>query len=70
MAVPLPPAGATLLISDGNEASSRLKATKKATMPTTSIHRPLPNHQKNSSHSSSAQTAPSSTRRIWRFFSP
>ncbi|MCY1426655.1 hypothetical protein D9M71_424780 [compost metagenome] len=70
MAVPLPPAGATLLISEGNEASSRLKAMKKITVPTTSAFKLLPNSQKNSSVSISTLTAPSRTRFILRFFSP
>ena len=35
----LPPAGETLLTSDGSEASSRLKAVKNTTVPTTSMAR-------------------------------
>ena len=64
------PAGATLLTSDGNEASSRLKAVKNTTVPSTRARRLLPNHQKNSSQSSSTLTAPSSTCFMRRFFSP
>ncbi|MCY1381302.1 hypothetical protein D9M68_826100 [compost metagenome] len=70
MAVPLPPAGATLLISDGNEASSKLKAVKKTMAPNTSARRLSPNCQKNSSQAPSTATAPTRTRFIWRFFSP
>lgn len=69
IAVPLPPAGATLLTSDGREASSRLKAVKNATAPTTSATRPPPSSQKYSSQNSRTATAAQNTRFIRRFFS-
>ncbi|MNP82364.1 hypothetical protein D3C76_1809760 [compost metagenome] len=68
--MPLPPAGETLLISDGNEASSRLNAVKNTTVPITRARKLSPNCQKNSSVSISVTTAPSKTRFILRFFSP
>ncbi|MNJ80044.1 hypothetical protein D3C77_782780 [compost metagenome] len=70
IAVPLPAAGETLLTSEGNDASSRLKAMKNRMAPITSAVRLWPNCQKYSSQTSSSATAPSSTRFIWRFFSP
>ncbi|MNJ73282.1 hypothetical protein D3C77_700570 [compost metagenome] len=69
IAVPLPPAGETLLISDGNEASSRLNAVKNRMAPITSAVRLWPTCQKYSSQNSSMTTAPVSTRFICRFFS-
>ncbi|MNN05945.1 hypothetical protein D3C81_1187210 [compost metagenome] len=67
--MPLPPAGDTLLTSDGSEASSRLKAVKKITAPITSWVTLWPNSRKYSSLSSRVATAPTSTRFIRRFFS-
>ncbi|MCY1178447.1 hypothetical protein D9M73_187950 [compost metagenome] len=70
IAVPLPPAGDTLLTSEGKDASSRLKAVKNITVPITSSCKLSADSQKNSSVSINTLTAPSRTRFILRFFSP
>ncbi|MNZ29178.1 hypothetical protein D3C78_464230 [compost metagenome] len=70
IAVPLPPAGDTLLTSDGSDASSRLNAVKNTTVPITSPRKLSAHCQKNTSTSSNTLTAPANTRFILRFFSP
>ncbi|MNW02464.1 hypothetical protein D3C71_1982510 [compost metagenome] len=70
IAVPLPPAGDTLLTREGSEASSRLNAVKNTTVPITSPRKPSAHSQKYISVSSRTLTAPANTRFILRFFSP